>query len=257
MTLFNQVTIEEAIATQEAENAVLTVEGCSFTSEITVDLVDSMGSDLSIVRAARVSTVGADAQESTENAGLINYLLRDRHGSPFEHATLTFRVTAPIFVWREHHRHRIASYNEESGRYKQLDPVFYVPNSERNLVQQGKPGAYEFVPGTLGQQSLVEDLLIEANVLAYKNYEVLLDQGIAREVARMCLPVNIFSTCYVTMNIRALMNFLSLRTKDANSTFPSFPQREIEMVAEQYEEHFARIFPTTHSAFTRNGRVAP
>jgi thymidylate synthase (FAD) len=233
-------------------------EAATFTSEITVDLVDYMGSDLAIAQAARVSTVGADAETSTESAGLINFLMRDRHGSPFEHGALKFRVQAPIFVWREHHRHRIGfSYNEESGRYKQLDPRFYLPAEDRNLVQKGKPGHYVFSPGSLEQQVFVRSRLEDASVTSYEHYEALLDAGIAREVARMCLPVNIFSTCYVTTNPRALMHFLSLRTKDEGSTFPSFPQREIEMVAEQYEAAFSTLFPQTHKAFVDNGRVAP
>ncbi len=82
--------------------------------------------------------------------------MRDRHGSPFEHNSMTFYVQAPIFVFREFMRHRIASYNEESGRYRELRPVFYVPAPERNLVQQGKPGAYEFVPGTPEQTAIVD-----------------------------------------------------------------------------------------------------
>jgi thymidylate synthase (FAD) len=225
---------------------------------ITVDLVDSMGNDLAVVKSARVSTVGADAENSEESAGLINFLMKGRHGTPFEHNSMTFRVTAPIFVWREHHRHRIGvSYNEESGRYKQLDPVFYYPAPERNLVQQGKPGAYEFVPGDVEQQSLVLQHLADNSWASYDRYQQMLDAGIAREVARMCLPVNIMSTCYVTFNARSLMHFLSLRTKDENSTFPSFPQREIEMVAEQYEKIFADLFPITYRTFVDNGRVAP
>jgi thymidylate synthase (FAD) len=85
----------------------------------------------------------------------------------------------------------------------------------------------------------------------------MLDVGVAREVARMVLPVSIYSSAYVTMNARALMNFLSLRRKVDGSQFPSYPQREIELVAERYEEEFARLMPLTHAAFVGNGRVAP
>ena len=108
--------------------------------------------------AARVSTQGEKTLESAQDEeldaprskGLINFLMRDRHGSPFEHNSMTFYVQAPIFVFREFMRHRIASYNEESGRYRELRPVFYVPGPDRNLVQIGKTGAYEFIPGTAG-----------------------------------------------------------------------------------------------------------
>ena len=89
-------------------------------------------------------------------AGLINFLMRDRHGTPFEHSSMTFYVQAPIFVFREFMRHRIASYNEESGRYRELRPVFYVPGPQRRLRQQGKPGHYEFVDGTPEQLELVQ-----------------------------------------------------------------------------------------------------
>jgi thymidylate synthase (FAD) len=230
-----------------------------FRSDIPVELVDIHGDDLKVAHAAWVSTLGERSEEGEPGRveGLINFLMQGRHGSPFEHCTMTWRVRAPIFVWREHHRHRIASYNEESGRYKQLEPEFYLPGTERNLVQTGKPGAYVFEPGTDAQLAEVRAQIEWANETAYEAYERLLGHGIAKEVARMCLPVNIFSTCYVTMNLRALMNFLSLRTKAEESHFPSFPQREIEMVAEQYEADFAEHFPIVHAAFIANGRVAP
>lgn len=227
----------------------------TFRTDVTVDLVQAMASDEAVVMAARVSS-GAD-DDSDRNAGLINYLMRDRHGSPFEHNAFTFRIEAPIFVFREFMRHRIASYNEESGRYKQLDPVFYVPAQERNLVQVGKVGAYEFVPGEVGLTVLSQRAMMSNAHDAYGKYLMMIDNGIAREVARMVLPVNIYSSMYVTMNARSLMNFLSLRTKDETSAYPSFPQREIEMVAEKMEEFFAEKMPLTYESFKKNGRVAP
>ena len=233
-----------------------------FRSDITVELVRANASDADVVFAARVSTVGEQSLEDVDadpqrSAGLINYLMRDRHGSPFEHNSMTFFVKAPIFVWREHMRHRIASYNEESARYRELLPVFYVPSHERPLVQSGKPGAYEFHPGTPAQSELVERTIQESCTAAYSGYLEMLEAGVAREVARMVLPVTIYSSAYVTMNARALMNFLSLRRKVEGSHFVSYPQREIEMVAEVYEDHFAQLMPLTHSAFNEHGRVAP
>lgn len=237
-------------------------EGIEFRSDVTVELVRSSASDADVIFAARVSTVGeqslADIDADPERSvGLINYLMRDRHGSPFEHNSLTFFVQAPIFVWREHMRHRIASYNEESGRYRELRPVFYVPAPERNVVQVGKPGAYEFLPGTADQQRLIDASMKQSCSQAYAAYQEMLEAGVAREVARMVLPVSIYSSAYVTMNARSLMNFLSLRLKSEGSTFPSYPQREIEMVAERYEDEWARLMPLTHAAFVANGRVAP
>ena len=234
----------------------------TFRSDVTVELVKSSASDSDVLFAARVSTRGEQSLEDVDgdasrSAGLINYLMRDRHGSPFEHNSFTFFVRAPIFVWREHMRHRITSYNEESGRYRELEPVFYVPGPDRNLVQQGKPGAYEFVPGTAEQHAVVEEQVRASCAQSYAAYQAMLAAGVAREVARVVLPVTIYSSAYVTMNARALMNFLSLRTKREGSHFPSFPQREIEMAAEQMETHFADLMPLTHAAFNDNGRVAP
>jgi thymidylate synthase (FAD) len=177
--------------------------------------------------------------------------------SPFEHNSMTFYVQAPIFVFREFMRHRIASYNEESGRYRQLEPVFYVPGPDRRLVQQGKPGAYEFVDGTPEQYDVVVEATRDACRQAYRAYLRMLEAGVAREVARGVLPVATYSSMYVTMNARSLMNFLSLRTKREGSHFPSYPQREIEMVAELMEAEWARLMPLTHAAFEAAGRVSP
>jgi len=233
-----------------------------FRSDISVELVKHAAGDADVIWAARVSTRGEQSLAELEadpakSAGLINYLMRDRHGSPFEHSSMTFFVQAPIFMWREHFRHRVASYNEESGRYKVLEPTFYVPGPERRLVQVGKPGAYEFVPGSAEQHELVRAETEAACRAAYSAYESMLAAGVAREVARIVLPVTIYSTAYVTMNARAMMNFLSLRRHSDEARFPSFPQREIEMVAERYEQEWATLMPLTHAAFVANGRVAP
>lgn len=243
-----------------------------FRSDVTVELVRSSASDSDVLFAARVSTLGEKTLESASagpadpatadgpsprDRGLINFLMRDRHGSPFEHNSMTFYVQAPIFVFREFMRHRIASYNEESGRYRELRPVFYVPAEERNLIQAGKPGAYEFHPGTDKQHALVDETVREASEHAYTAYRKMLAEGVAREVARMVLPLNIYSSMYVTMNARSLMNFLSLRRHVDGAAFPSFPQREIEMCAEQMEAIWAGLMPLTQAAFIGHGRVAP
>ncbi len=240
----------------------MTEHAIEFRSDMTVDLVRASAQDADVLFAARVSTKGESSLEdvdadASKSAGLINFLMRDRHGSPFEHNSMTFYVQAPIFVFREFMRHRIASYNEESGRYRELRPVFYVPSRERNLVQVGKPGAYEFVPGTDEQHEVVEREIKASCEQAYAAYQRMLDAGVAREVARAVLPVTIYSSMYVTMNARSLMNFLSLRTHREGTHFPSFPQREIEMVAEKMEAFWAELMPMTYEAFTKNGRVAP
>lgn len=233
----------------------------AFRSDVTVELHRSHASDRDVVEAARVSTLGGMAGEHSipaRDAGLINYLMRDRHGSPFEHNSMTFFISAPIFVFREFHRHRAGwSYNESSGRYMELQPVFYVPDGNRKIVQQGKPGRYEFVEGTEFQRTVVDTNLRTISRDAYFAYTGMLSHGVAREIARMCLPLNTFSSMYATCNARSLMHFLALRTQDERARTPSFPQREIAMVAEKMEAEWAKLMPLTHAAFNANGRVSP
>ena len=233
-----------------------------FRDDVTVELVKSSASDADVIWAARVSTAGETSLEELDkdaekSAGLINYLARERHGSPFEHTSFTFFISAPIFVFREFMRHRIASYNEESGRYRELKPVFYIPSKERKLIQVGKTGHYTFEDGTEEQFNLMVTEMKKAYTAAYDAYQKMLDAGIAREVARATLPVATYSSMYVTMNARALMNFLSLRTTSEGSHFPSYPQREIEMVGEKMEAFFAEKMPLVHAAFNKSGRVSP
>nr|WP_225448718.1 FAD-dependent thymidylate synthase [Streptacidiphilus sp. P02-A3a] len=149
------------------------------------------------------------------------------------------------------------SYNEESGRYRELQPVFYVPGEDRKLVQKGRPGKYEFFEGTPEQQKSVTVAMEASYRQSYEAYQAMLADGVAREVARAVLPVGLFSSMYATCNARSLMHFLSLRTKDERAKVPSFPQREIEMVAEKMEREWAALMPLTHAAFNEHGRVAP
>ncbi|GAA4985578.1 FAD-dependent thymidylate synthase [Uniformispora flossi] len=234
-----------------------------FRSDVTVELVKQSAGDQDVLWAARVSTAGEKsldelAKDPGRSKGLINFLMRDKHGSPFEHNSMTFFVSAPIFVFREFHRHRVGwSYNEESGRYRELEPVFYVPAQERKLVQQGKPGAYDFVDGTPEQFKIVGESAREAYRKSYAAYQEMLAAGVAREVARAVLPVGLYSSMYATCNARSLMHFLGLRTRHDDAAYPSFPQREIEMVAERMEAAWAELMPLTYAAFNANGRVAP
>lgn len=234
-----------------------------FRSDMTVELVKHTATDTDVLWAARVSTAGEQSLEELDkdparSKGLINYLMRDRHGSPFEHNSMTFFISAPLFVFREFHRHRVGwSYNEESGRYRQLEPVFYIPDAARKLVQQGRPGKYEFVEGTPEQLELVGRSMADSYRRSYEAYQEMLAAGVAREVARATLPVGLYSSMYATCNARSLMHFLGLRTKHEQAKVPSFPQREIEMVAELMEEQWTKLMPLTHEAFNTNGRVAP
>ncbi|GAA2226680.1 FAD-dependent thymidylate synthase [Streptomyces amakusaensis] len=235
----------------------------SFRGDVTVDLVKHSASDTDVLWAARVSTAGEQSLEELQkdperSRGLINFLMRDRHGSPFEHNSMTFFISAPIFVFREFMRHRAGwSYNEESGRYRELQPVFYVPGQDRKLVQEGRPGKYVFVDGSPAQHKVVSDAMEDSYRRSYETYQEMLAAGIAREIARSVLPVGLFSSMYATCNARSLMHFLGLRTQHELAKVPSFPQREIEMVGEQMEEEWARLMPLTHAAFNANGRIAP
>ncbi|MFE1176042.1 FAD-dependent thymidylate synthase [Streptomyces sp. NPDC058773] len=247
-----------AQSTESSDSAAV-----SFRSEVTVELVKHSAADSDVLWAARVSTAGEQSLEELQkdperSKGLINFLMRDRHGSPFEHNSMTFFISAPIFVFREFMRHRVGwSYNEESGRYRRLEPVFYVPGESRKLVQQGRPGKYEFVDGTQEQHELTGRVMEDSYRQAYEAYQEMLAAGVAREVARAVLPVGLFSSMYATCNARSLMHFLGLRTQHEQAKVPSFPQREIEMVGEQMEAQWAKLMPLTYGAFNANGRIAP
>ncbi|MHC5260666.1 FAD-dependent thymidylate synthase [Streptomyces sp. UC4497] len=235
----------------------------TYRGDVTVELVKHTASDTDVLFAARVSTLGEQSidelsKDPERSKGLINYLMRDRHGSPFEHNSMTFLISAPIFVFREFMRHRVGwSYNEESGRYRELQPTFYVPDAERKLVQEGRPGKYQFVEGTQAQQELTGRVMEDSYRQAYEAYQEMLAAGVAREVARAVLPVGLFSSMYATCNARSLMHFLGLRTQHELAKVPSFPQREIEMVGEKMEAEWAALMPLTYAAFNANGRVAP
>lgn len=230
-----------------------------FRSDVAVTLIDSMGGDQGIAKAARVSTLGV-AAETDDKAikGLIKFLMANRHGTPFEHNSMTFLIEAPISVFREFHRHRVGwSYNEVSGRYRELDPIFYLPGTDRPLVQQGKPGHYEFVKGSDLQYEVAVGIMKRSYEEAARDYSALLTQGVAKEVARQVLPVGTYSAMYATCNARSLMHFLGLRTKCDKARFPSYPMHEIELVAKRMEKVFSELFPITWTAWHLNGRVSP
>ena len=225
-----------------------------FSSEMDVELVDHMGSDKSVIRAAKVSTLN-DQNETTDEYRFIKFLMHGRHMSPFEHCVATFRIDAPIFVWREFMRHRTLSFNEQSGRYTEMRPKFYVTDEHRPLVQTGKAGEYTFVEGSDDQKDVTQLYISDVSISAWTHYQGLLEHGVAKEVARMVLPVNIYSTAYVTGKLRNWLQFLSLRTHQANALFPSYPQREIEMVADQIEDQLWELYPNTMTAWNNEGRV--
>ena len=217
-----------------------------FTHEQDVELINFMGGDDNVAMSAWVS-FGNDKEERLGDrakvAGLIRFLYREGHMTPFESSVFTFRVETPIFVAREFFRHRSASYNEMSGRYTVMPKKFYVPEEGvRPLQQAGKPGNYHFVPGTYAQGREVDGSIRRTVAHCVGAYDKMLDAGVAKEVARMVLPVNIYTEFYVTMNARNLMHFLTLRT-DSTALY------EIRQVAAAMEEHLKQKMPLTYEAF--------
>ena len=222
------------------------------TSAIEVEAINIAASDEMVAQAARVSTKGAASTGEGSITGLINALVRDRHGSPFEHTFFTFRVQAPLFVMTEHLRHRVGwSYNGESGRYKTFDPVFYIPPHERGVTQVGRAIEYDIQNGSRSQREQTATSLDINSRRAWVEYEALLERGIAREVARMVLPTNLMTTYYTSCNARSLMHFLGLRGEGTHALW------EIQQVAHRYEEFFMDAMPDTYRAFVAAGRVAP
>lgn len=215
-----------------------------FDNKMRVDLMKCNASDVDVARAAWVSNYGEDAKEKDAGRieGLINFLYREKHMSPFEHGSFTFFIDVPIFVAREFMRHRTFSFNEVSGRYTQLKPKFYLPSLDRPLIQQGKIGNYFFTPGTEEQFVKMNVLKKTTATLAWKHYQEQLDMGVAREVARDELPVGTYTQFYATCNLRNLMQFLTLRTAP-NALY------EIRDVAEQMEEYLEEQCPLTYKAF--------
>jgi thymidylate synthase (FAD) len=222
-----------------------------FTDVISCEFVGHMGGDLSVVNAARISFDHEHPEMQEGDDKLIHWLLSKRHGSPFEHNFFKFKVEAPIFTFREHHRHRVGhSYNEMSARYTELEPKFYVPQCAR--VQHGKPGAYFYIEEEY--DAPLSRFLASSLTYSYRTswsvYQSLLERGIAKEQARMVLPVGIFTKMIWSCNARSLMHFLGLRAEKS-------AQKEIQTVAYAAEAALEENMPITYEAFIENGRVAP
>jgi thymidylate synthase (FAD) len=214
-----------------------------------MELTGVLASDLDVVNAARVSFNVQSEEMSDRDKGLIKYLIRNRHGTPFEHGLFRFRVKAPIFVFREWHRHRAGhSYNEWSARYSQLAPDFYIPATV--LTQTGKPGNYSYEELDSTSTEHFQRRLEDSSSLAYQLYEEALASGVAKQQARLFLPVNTYSEMIWTCNPRSLMHFLSLR----NAPEAQMEIREYAKVAEMF---FSQYMPVTAAAFVDGGRQSP
>lgn len=216
-----------------------------------IELLDVMGDDLSVVNAAKVSFAAQVKEIDEASIGLINFLMKNKHATPFEHIIFKFRIKAPIFVTREWMRHRWSSFNEMSMRYH-VPPVidYYIPAYNKIRKQVGKPGSYSFEeiedPET---KDLFYSVFQKTILQADEAYHKLLEAGIAKEIARCVLPVSQYTEFIWTVNARSLINFISLRNE-------SNAQYEIQEYAEVIEGFFAKIMPITHEAFVKSGRVA-
>jgi len=216
-------------------------------------VIDYMGDDSAIVQAARVS-YGKGTKMVNEDKGLINYLMRHRHSTPFEMCEMKFHVKLPIFVARQWIRHRTANVNEYSARYSIMDKEFYMPNPEHLAAQStiNRQGREEVLQGD--QALRVLDLLREDALRAYRHYETMLNEdsngnvldpmlpGLARELARMNLPVNFYTQWYWKIDLHNLMHFLSLRA-DPHA------QYEIRAYADVMLEILKKWVPITYEAF--------
>jgi thymidylate synthase (FAD) len=215
-----------------------------------VRLDAAMADDLSVVNGARVSFARRKTEMDESDAGLIRFLMRDKHGTPFEHNAFRFHVRCPIFVAREWFRHRVGSFNEFSMRYARATDDFYVPEPEDVRSQVGKPGAYSFEPVDPELAEATREELRAVYETAYTTYERLVEQGVARELARSVMPVGAYTEFFWTVNARSLMNFVSLRAAET-------AQREIRRYADAVEVFLAERMPITYEAFVASGRVAP
>jgi thymidylate synthase (FAD) len=215
-----------------------------------VRLDEAMADDLSVVNGARVSFARHKDEMDESDEGLIRFLMRERHGTPFEHNSFRFHIRCPIFVAREWMRHRVGSYNEFSLRYAKATDDFYLPDASDVRSQVGKPGAYSFEPVSDEVAEAARQRLQAVYESAYLAYQQLVELGVARELARCALPVAAYTEFYWTLNARSLMNFLSLRNSET-------AQREIRRYAEACERFLEEKMPVTYAAFVANDRTAP
>ena len=211
-----------------------------------VRLVESMGSDLSIVRNARVSydaewRTGEDEGKDTK---LIDYLVRNKHTSPFEAVTFTFDVKAPIFVFRQWHRHRTWAYNEISGRYAELPEEFYVP-IPADITLQSKDNKQMRTDEQHPQAEVLARVIRASCEDSFRNYHYLIEMECPRELARGVLPLNTFSHMFATVNLHNLMHFLSLRSH-------SHAQKEIQVYAEAMLKLIEPIVPISVASMRKH-----
>lgn len=245
---------------------------------ISVELLGYLGNDLEIVNAARAS-FGKESQWeywgydptlklfvkyedslnhavewhpclSTRDSGVLNYMMREEHGTPFEMVQFKFKIHAPIGVVWEWVRHRISSFNVKSTRYVVMAREFYIPLLEQVRRQVGKPGHYQFETLTPIEAQEILDIYINSLHNSYDAYELLIEKGLAKEVARNVLPMGLYTDFVWSVNLRSLFNFLHLRTAP-NALY------EIQVPAYMVEELASQIVPEAFNTWRRNGKKAP
>ena len=204
-----------------------------------VRLVSFMGGDLAVVQSARVS-FGKGITNDERDKKLLFFLMANRHETPFEHSVFKFHIKCPIFVARQWFRHRMASYNEISGRYSEMKEEFFVPAKLRTQ----KTRNYKYTDVEEPANTELTAKIKEHFDSAYKLYHELLERGVAKEHARIVLPLSLYTQFYWTINARALMNFLSLRMEE-------HAQYEIRQFAESINEIFKEKMPWTQEAFIK------
>lgn len=208
-----------------------------------VELINYMGSDAAIEEAARVSFTGGDDEERTpeQTRGLIRYLLRQRHTTPFEMVEFKFRICCPIFVWRQWIRHRTASVNEISGRYSTLPNLYYLPEPER-MHKQSQTNKQGSAPELIDDASLMVQHMQKTQKTLRANYEQYQEEGLTNELARINLPVAQYTAAVWKMDLHNLMHFLSLR-------LDPHAQYEIRVYAEAIADIVAQCCPIAWEAF--------
>jgi thymidylate synthase (FAD) len=205
-----------------------------------VRLEAHMGGDAAVVRSARVSH-GSEAGDPERDKKLIRYMLEHKHGTPFEHAVFTFHVKLPIFCARQWIRHRVSSYNEMSMRYREAKDEFYFPERWRLQDTKNKQGSVGADWTSTDHERVTRDLRAQAEQ-AMNLYRAMVASGVAREMARMALPVNLYTEWYWTVNARALMHFFELRSEQ-------HAQWEMRQYSNALWPIFARAMPWTAEAF--------
>lgn len=215
-----------------------------------VELIHTLGSDLTVVQSAQSSFAKFSEGYGDREAKILRSLMREKHGVPFEHVVLTYRLKLPIFVARQLVKHRISSWSEQSARYSKFEVEYYLPTRIDVRTQVGKPMEYKFETSDMALADEFIDRLAEWSGAGVEHYEWAMDHGVAREQARLFLPINTYSTITWTLNVRSLLNVLALRNDDHAQGETREYAKAMEVLAEQ-------VIPDTILSFNEFGRLVP